>query len=65
MKTSIVGAATLNVSGAGTLKCYGGIAGNGGSALSGICGGGRRWRRWCWYRTEMVVKVEMETIFQL
>jgi len=65
MKTNIVGAATLNVSGAGTLKCYGGNAGNGGSALSGICGGGRRWRRWCWYRTEMVVKVEMETIFQL
>ena len=39
--------ATLNISGEGTIKCYGGKAGAGSPAVSGNTGGGRRRRRWC------------------
>ena len=52
--------ATLNLYGEGTLIAIGGDAGNGGGAVTGNTGGGRRWPELEQELVEMVDKVEMQ-----
>lgn len=51
--------AKLNLYGTGKITAIGGNAGNGGGAISGNTGGGRRWRCWCRNRWKWPEKEEM------